>query len=114
MWQLVIALLGSLLTFSALSLLLVRMLVKTFSESLGEATLIQAKALAAITEPMFRPAHQDPAQVQDLDLPKTPAWVDEADSPDLIDNFGRPLTWETPVISEDDSVTSVDLWARPS
>lgn len=87
--------------------------LKVYSSQLSEGLKEQSKALAMIVEPMFRPPPQNTTQIVDLPQETVPSWRDEADSPDLVDNFGRPLTWETPVISEEESVSPADLWARP-
>lgn len=87
--------------------------LRQFSQLLTEACSAQAKALALLVEPLFR-APRDPVPVRDLEPAKIPEWLAEADSSDLIDPLtGRPLTWDTPVLTEEQSVGPQDLWNKP-
>lgn len=83
------------------------------AEAVGRITVLQSEALAKVIAPVFTPPTV-PAQAQDLQEEVLPGWREGADSIDLIDDTGRPLAWETPVLSEAESMGPGDLWANPS
>lgn len=124
MWDLILGLIAVLGVFSALLLLLLRQFstltarvsreqAQSLASGLREISVIQSEALAKVIAPVFTPPPV-PAQAQDLQEEKVPEWRETADSPDLIDETGRPMTWETPVLSEAESMGPGDLWAHPS
>lgn len=124
MWDQILGLTAVLVVFSALLVLLLRQFstltarvsreqAQSLASGLREISVIQSEALAKVIAPVFTPS-QIPAQAQDLPEEKTPEWRETADSPDLIDDTGRPLAWATPVLSEAESMGPNDLWANPS
>lgn len=124
MWDLILGLIAVLGAFSGLLVLLLRQFstltaqvsreqAQSLASGLREISVIQSEALATVLAPVFTPSPV-PAQAQDLPVEAIPEWRQEADSIDLIDETGRPTSWETPVISESESVGPNDLWANPS
>lgn len=124
MWDLILSLMAVLVVFSGLLALLLRQFstltaqvsreqAQSLASGLREISVIQSEALAKVIAPVFTPSPV-PAQAQDLPVEEVPEWREIADSPDLIDETGRPLSWQTPVIPESESVGPNDLWANPS
>lgn len=126
MWEVVIALLLVLGAFSGLLILLLRQFstltvqvsreqAKSLESGIREISLIQSEALAKVVAPVINPPLLPSVQVKDIPEEKPPTWREEADSTDLIDPLtGRMMSWDVPVVPEEQTLGPADLWVNPS